>query len=319
MEKEDKKIEPKIEGLREHKAFQKLETAWQTERQNEKKDLFLQLGWLQKMEWDALGKEISRVEHHQQLPEEKLRYDKIITLRLDGANFSSLVARLRKMGVLESEGMSTRFSEIMAQVAKSLHVRFHALLTHNHSDEITMILQPLASSKSEHPHGGKHDKLVSLSASLASSCFAQHVAALAQKLSLTFPPQDKELHIQFDCRMGVWDSLSEALALVWWRSRDALVNGLTDTTHHNRTLLGILKKDLQGLSSKKKLKLLEEKKIQLPLDRILGCTTLNVKEKRMGFNPKTQKQTGEQERTKQIQVHASLLQCFQMHAPFLLK
>lgn len=249
----------------------------------EKTPTFPQLKWLTKEEWSSIGDTISQQEHALVA---KAPRDKVITLRLDGANFSSQVKKLRQCKILE-EGISPTFAEIMNQVAWRLHDHFHALLTHNHSDEITLILPPLEhDSKSEHLYGGKHDKMVTLAASLASGVFTREILKRAKTASIELPDN---LIFQFDCRMGLWDSVSDAMTLVWWRSYDAIINGVSDTLYHSK--VPISAKEKRALPTFKKLALLEEHKVHVEWDRIFGCTTVYVPKKVDGMNPLTKEAT----------------------------
>jgi tRNA(His) guanylyltransferase len=99
-----------------------------------------------------------------------------IIVRLDGSNFRRFTHNLAKP-------YDMRFSGAMIITARHLATTTNALVTHTHSDEISLLLAN-ESPKSEHFMGGRRDKIISLLASRAT----WHMTKLTRTLNVVGPP-----------------------------------------------------------------------------------------------------------------------------------
>ena len=239
--------------------------------------------------WNQIGDLVSVTE---KLPIMKSRSDQYITLRLDIRGMSTMKKELYKLGIFISPGFDSYFANYMIKITNYLVGEFNATLGYTQSDEITLLLSPsflegqeegkekLINPKFEYPFSGKRDKLVSLSASLASSLFNRAIIQdYFQNHSNTQELEVEDLIplIQFDCRMGIWNTYLDALQVILWRQYDCGVNGISDAVYH---LDNNKNKAIMKLDSNKKLEYLEEQK-QLPLPPHQAYGTLVYKTKEM--------------------------------------
>lgn len=255
-------------------------------------------------EWDTIGNWIMEKERDScDAPD-----NKFVTLRLDGCCFRTKVKALRRNACIEKEGMSKAFAEIMVLVARTLHKEYQALYTHCHSDEITMVLTPpsQAVQKPEYIYRGRHDKLVSTAAGLASAVFTHEITRrIVSGCDKSRPilakhkdpdcdkDEDKDqadllkkcLHV-FDCRMGVWDTLPDALTLLLWRSRDAIMNGISDTVRQSG-VSGC--HQMANCSLTEKIKWIQLHNVNSVVERIYGTTFYKGLVERYGRNKLTDK------------------------------
>ena len=179
--------------------------------------------------WTKLGDKLSS---NERITPIEVSGDKYISLRLDGKNFSKVVTRLRKLGKI-SKGFSIEFAKIMISTMNYLSNSFQGVLYgFTQSDEITLIINKcniIDDCYMSHEYSGRRDKLISLSASMATQHFNREVLKLIYMKS---PESACELidqlpNICFDSRMAVYNTIEDAFCLILWRAYDCGVNGLS--------------------------------------------------------------------------------------------
>lgn len=183
--------------------------------------------FIPKYEWTRLGDALKVAESP---TVDKIPGEKWISLRCDGTGFSKLTKRLF------GKGYSDEFASIMQACALKLMDKFIGKFAYTHSDELTVLIPPTSVVRGErqvHMYNGRVMKLCSLAASNVTSTF---VSMLTAKLSRT-DGIDKgvetalQFNPSFDCRVGMYDTRSEALSLILWRSYDCGVNSAQDAVH----------------------------------------------------------------------------------------
>jgi tRNAHis guanylyltransferase len=270
--------------------------------------------------WEECGNVIT--------PHEKILQDidknTFWTIRLDGKGFSRLVKRLRKNKVIQ-RGYSVDFGNIMVETADAVMHEIHGCCAFIQSDEMTIIVPGCVNDKQTHQHGGRLQKLVSTSASLATYTFNKLILELVAKKNKenagnTCDNDDANANddsdhdpdsdfgsdsdsdtdssiklpnrpITFDARIGQWNSLAEAMTLIFWRSNDCSVNGVSDAIHHLKGHPTIkVSKDVRGNNTTEKLKFLNNHNI-LPLNphQEFGTFLWTTREPKECVNRKTKK------------------------------
>lgn len=210
--------------------------------------------------------------------------ERFITLRLDGSGFSKLTKRLSSSGAF-SEGYSGEFAQLMRECCQSLMVKFSAICGYTQSDEMTLVISPASVVRGEqqcHSHGGRVVKLCTLAAAHVTALFNFRLQALFARRGL----QMEDQHLaNFDCRLGTFATLEEAMSLVLWRAADCGVNGVSDAVYKSK-LPGAKSTMRAGTSDK--LKWLAENGL-LPLQphQAYGSYFVKVRRLHEGFNPKT--------------------------------
>ena len=192
--------------------------------------------------WDPLGTKVSRGE---KLSPSNIPYDKFISIRLDGKNFSSVVPKLRSLCIFSS-GYSLEFENIMKYLANFATKMFpDVLYVFTQSDEITIIIDTAPKNKdgeympnAAHEFSGRKDKLLSLASGIISTKFYEQIVLLIIKNNIGEPYQDiiniiESLPvITFDARIGMYSTLNDAFELVLWRAYDCSVNGLSQAIYN---------------------------------------------------------------------------------------
>lgn len=297
--------------------------------------------------WNALGDELVKREKLSWLAEEEGRRgggvvgeiggEKWFTLRLDGHGFSKFVKILRKAGIpgIPPHGFSPKFGKIMASCCKSLMSDFlpgSCRFGYTQSDEISIVVSQKAlvpereakepGERFTHEFNGRVQKIASLAAAHATSVFnyelmkacgaCQNEDDEGGEETAVKPavPYTAALLATFDCRIGVFDSEEEALALLLWRSFDCAVNGVSDRIHHlqfdEAKMRELAKNSPEGepddanewrkavykplvlKSVQKKLKfLLERDLLPLPAHQAYGTFFQSVKRVKRGVDPRT--------------------------------
>ncbi|KAJ3273640.1 hypothetical protein HDV01_004249 [Terramyces sp. JEL0728] len=210
---------------------------------------------IEKPVWTELGDMIRQKEKEirQQHSNEKW-----LTIRLDLRGFSRQSKRL-----FPEKKYNEKFGIAMGTTLKAIMQETQAKYGFTQSDEITVVLpthyNPDKDCFGEHMFSGKHDKIISLTASLASVVLAQQLVLLGLS-SLTDGDGMKPI-VQFDARMAEWDTEQDAFQLILWRGYDCTTNGLSDAIYKSDLPN---KKSLMGLSGLKKLLVLHENDM-LPL------------------------------------------------------
>ena len=137
-----------------------------------------------------------------------------IMIRLDGKGFSRWTRGLERP-------YDVRLSETMVHITERLVEELGACIGYTQSDEISLVLY----SDDYHQEvyfGGKFQKLVSVSASMATALFNQRSAE-------QFP--DKPLAF-FDSRVWTVPNLTEAANAFLWREIDATKNSVSMAARH---------------------------------------------------------------------------------------
>lgn len=222
--------------------------------------------------WNPLGDKLSL---NEKTCPSIISPEKYFTIRADGKNFSSVLPKLKKLGILE-KGYSIRFENIMKTIAHkiSLHLQ-RVLFVFTQSDEITILIENIKNESNSlnqneivHEFGGRKDKLISLTSSFISSVFTQEIFKICLEQNNNTIPQELLLQmpvIIFDARIGVYDSLQDAFELILWRSYDCSVNGISQFVYNNYDLFtGISKKEMEKKNTSEKLKIINDHKL-LPL------------------------------------------------------
>eukprot|EP00930_Biecheleria_cincta_P035928 TRINITY_DN24675_c0_g1_i2.p1 TRINITY_DN24675_c0_g1~~TRINITY_DN24675_c0_g1_i2.p1 ORF type:complete len:363 (+),score=64.33 TRINITY_DN24675_c0_g1_i2:44-1132(+) len=235
--------------------------------------------------WTALGDTLQPFER----PEgQKVSGDRYITLRLDGSGFSKLTRRLCAAGVL-SDGYSEEFADIMRECCRSLMAKLNAKCAYTQSDEMTVVVAPASVVRGEqqcHTSGGRVLKLCTHAASHVTALFNYRIQALFAAKGISM---EESFLAAFDCRLGHYATLDEALALVLWRAADCGVNGVSDAVHKSRGKIADAKK-VMGKSKEEKLQWLAANHM-LPLKshQAYGSYFVKVRRIREGINPQTGK------------------------------
>ena len=171
--------------------------------------------------------------------------DKFISIRLDGKNFSTVVPKLRHLGIF-SPGYSLEFENIMKDLAQFATKMFQGVLyVFTQSDEITIIIDTAPKNKdgeymsdATHEFAGRKDKLLTLASGLISSEFTKQIIQLIIRNNIDTNSQNIQNiinslpKITFDARIGMYSTLSDAFELVLWRAYDCSVNGLSQAIYH---------------------------------------------------------------------------------------
>ncbi|GAB5365239.1 hypothetical protein AAMO2058_001040200 [Amorphochlora amoebiformis] len=234
---------------------------------------------------------------------EKLNSDKIagnkwITLRLDGKGFGKYVRRLQRLGIFESNGgYSKEFARIMKECLLELMSFSSAACGYTQSDEMTVLIPPTSivrGIQQPHMYNGRVQKIGTLAASKVTSLFNLRVI---EKCVETKTKLDPTILAQFDCRVGKFETLEEALSLVAWRAYDCGVNGVSDAVHKAKKSVqkegkeSISRKNAKLLDTGKKLKWLYERKLlPLPSHQARGSFYVRTMRLKTAFNPKLNKE-----------------------------
>lgn len=219
--------------------------------------------------WMALGDYISSKEHE---PVMVVPNDKCYTIRLDIRSMSKYKKKfLQFTGEANKDTLySPIFGQFMVDTTKVLCKEFSAHCAFTQSDEITLLIKPSEKPEFQHKWGGKRDKIISDSSVTASLTFGQML-------------NEKTINISFDSRLAVWDSVEDAMKVLYWRAYDTSVNGVSDAV-----LTAPIRKQLIGKCTIEKLRYLEEAgKLPLPHHQAYGTYIIKTMKIVQGTNPKT--------------------------------
>ncbi|CAE7473093.1 unnamed protein product [Symbiodinium sp. CCMP2456] len=188
--------------------------------------------------WQELGRLVTAFE-----TPKSLHGDKWVTIRLDGCMFGTLTKRIREAGLI-GPGYSDDLGEIMQLCCRAMLDEFKGNLAYTHSDEMTILLTPrlttAAGAARDWPHGGRVQKWLSIGASVVTALFNRKLAQMAEERGLQLPD---DIIAHFDCRVGEFDSLQDALALMLWRAFDCSVNCVQDGAHHAGAPIEVVRSD----------------------------------------------------------------------------
>lgn len=156
-----------------------------------------------------LGDRMKRYEHTFQQTLPRRTYT---LMRLDGRAFHTYLKDAEKP-------FDMGFVKQMDEVARTLCAEIQgAQFAYTQSDEISLLLTDFQSLQSEPWFGGRTDKMISVSASLAS------VVMHTQRRALLLP--------QFDCRVWSMTDPVEVANYFIWRQRDAVRNSIQMLAQH---------------------------------------------------------------------------------------
>lgn len=211
---------------------------------------------------DPLSEKLS---NNEKSMENIIRPDQLFSIRLDGKKFSSIVPKLRKLGIFE-EGYSITFENIMKEVLLySANLFQRALYCFSQSDEITIIIDKVNDlENSVHEFKERKDKFISLSSGYISTKFYQilikHIIN-NQNIEDKIKCIDLLPEISFDSRIGTYNTLYDAFELILQRAYDCSVNGISQAIYLSN-IIG--SKKLKNLNTSEKLKYLNDNNM-LPL------------------------------------------------------
>jgi tRNA(His) 5'-end guanylyltransferase len=206
------------------------------------------------------------------------------TVRLDGKNFSSVYQQLQQLGLFSS-GYSLEYETIMQAVCHKLTNYFaNVLYAYTQSDEITLLFVSAPFNETTQTHGphlfsGRHDKIISLAASLATQYFCKQLIQLHYKVaktktvSISAAKEKDEVDGEsdecfdglpiatFDARIAKFSFLSDAFQMILWRSYDCSVNSVSTALRLlklNTDIHNLSKNEINGLSTLNKVLLLHQ-------------------------------------------------------------
>lgn len=155
-------------------------------------------------------------------------------IRVDGKGFSKYTKNLE-------QPFDKKFTRDMRETTKFLCENIDgAILGFTQSDEISIIISDLSGSHTQPWFGGQIQKIVSISAALATAKF-NSIRPESQKLAL------------FDGRVHPLNGVEEVLEYLQWRQTDTIKNSVSMLASHHFS-----HKQLQGVSSLQKKQMLEE-------------------------------------------------------------
>lgn len=169
------------------------------------------------------------------------RFDgtKPVLIRVDGKRFSKFTKRFEKP-------FDAQISSIMRRTCKALVEEFSARIGYVQSDEITLVLLP-RSDEDSLPFSGRIQKLVSISAAVATREFSKCLWALYGEEFMANLPV-------FDARAWEVTDQVEAMNAVLWRVFDARKNGISVSCRSVATT-----KEMHGLNGAQMIMLMKDR------------------------------------------------------------
>lgn len=169
----------------------------------------------------------NRMKYYEQLSStvNKIEPEFPFIVRIDGNNFSSFTHKLKN---LYKHVFVKEFQNAMIETCNDLLLKFRPSTAYTHSDEITLIFSPNKlenGTYTQHPYGGRVDKLISLISSSASTSFTKNL--MKYKMYVESVDQIEKVvnstSIAFDGRIIVFpiENTYEILNHMIWRTRDA--------------------------------------------------------------------------------------------------
>lgn len=132
-----------------------------------------------------------------------------ILVRLDGRSFHAFTSSLGRP-------FDARFGHCMVETTRHLVQEFSANIGYTQSDEITLVFRFARGANS--PYSGRHQKIVSATAGMASALFA--------RLALEHLPETAQRVPSFDSRVWQVPDCATAVDALAWREADATKNSL---------------------------------------------------------------------------------------------
>lgn len=135
-----------------------------------------------------------------------------IIARLDGRAFHTFTRGLERP-------YDKRMSTAMVETTRYLVFELRPLVGYTQSDEITLVWFESSESLSQYSFDGRFQKLVSITAGMASAKFSQ--------LVLEHLPEKANFTPHFDSRVWQVPTIRDALRVLIWREDDATKNSIT--------------------------------------------------------------------------------------------
>jgi tRNA(His) 5'-end guanylyltransferase len=140
-----------------------------------------------------------------------------VAIRLDGKCFSKLTKKLK----LERP-FSTKFINWMTQTTKVLAKEIQGcMIGYTQSDEISFIMSSRQSLEAEPWFANRIQKIVSISASIATAEFNRCMWK-----------ENENFSANFDCRIFVLPDLIECYNYLLWRQQDCIKNSISATAYY---------------------------------------------------------------------------------------
>lgn len=176
---------------------------------------------------DSLGDRMKRAES---TTKTQLLNRMPVIIRLDGKAFHTYAKKITKFDpTLKNQDtpFSTAMHEIMVQTTRELVDNIqNCVFGYTQSDEISLLLRDWDTHETQQWFGGSHQKMVSVSASIATAAFNFHAASIGFKQN-TFTDM-----AQFDSR--VYNLPKEEVTNYFvWRQQDASRNSVQMLGHHH--------------------------------------------------------------------------------------
>lgn len=220
------------------------------------------------MAWVPLGEHLKKAENDFC----DISGNQFFTVRLDGKNFNNVYKQLQQMQLF-SPGYSLEYESIMVGVCKSMTCHFaNVLYSYTQSDEITLLFSSTPYNESSrsyepHLHGGRHDKLISLTSSLATQYFCKKLIqfhllkeASAEKVMGGVSLDDLPI-ATFDARISKHSSLRDAFQMILWRSYDCAVNSVSTALRQQCSGHAMSKSEMNALNTLRKVLILHNHKL----------------------------------------------------------
>ena len=145
-----------------------------------------------------------------------------ICIRLDGKNFHSLTKRLKLEKPFDSV-----FAATMAGTAVSIASQIQdCVIGYVQSDEISFIVRNGQGQDSEPYFGNRIQKIVSITASMATARFNKLLALVL------IDPNTTGIEAFFDSRVFIVPAIAEAVNVLVWRQRDCTKNSISGAAYY---------------------------------------------------------------------------------------
>lgn len=189
---------------------------------------------IKKKMWEELGNYLSQNERNNRNDIDPTLF---YTIRMDGHSFSKkILPDLRSKGII-SRGYSLEFEKAMkdAQMYVFNSVQ-NAICCFCQSDEITVLVGPSKINKDGKicniAHNGRFQKYNSLPSSGVASAFSLSLVSSMLEAN-KFDKVQLITPVEFDSRIGQYDSFESAMQMILWRAYDCSVNGISSGIHLN--------------------------------------------------------------------------------------
>ncbi|CEP01855.1 unnamed protein product (mitochondrion) [Plasmodiophora brassicae] len=214
-----------------------------------------------------------------------------LTLRLDGCGFKRFVRRCDQASLIATSSYSSEIADLMRRCCEALCREYSAGFAYTQSDEMTIVVSPgrvINDLQTPHVFNGRIMKLCSTASSLAAVTMAKGLERLRRKRGLDHSEALDEIVPIFDCRVGVFETLDEALSVILWRAYDCGVNGVADAVYQQRCAYSDAMQVARQNTGTKLEWLAERMLLPLPAHQAYGSFFVKVKQFKDAVNPITQ-------------------------------